>query len=337
MARTRSSVTKLALTAALALGGGLAIPATTAQVAQAVGSTTQIQMDLIGLGHLPKGSADGSYGPATTAAAKAFQNNRCLDTDGQVGNITWGELTGRVKAIQAKAGTTADGIYGSGTTAAVARWQTANGLSGTGIADATTMSKMGIQRVYPCGGPIVGDVKADSTNVPCFAGTRDLGIRTDAYKSGIKYSIRICAIPAINSTASESTVGNAYYVSGANGDVIVNSRVSGAFQGVALRATRSGVSISAASGWRSMAHQTYLYNTLGSVQAARPGYSNHQSGNAVDFSTGGSVKSGATCSTRSTSTSLLYGFLRRNAPKHGIGQYAGEAWHWEPLAVGSCS
>ena len=36
--------------------------------------------------------ADGSYGPATHTALKAFQSERSLDADGSAGPATWGEL-----------------------------------------------------------------------------------------------------------------------------------------------------------------------------------------------------------------------------------------------------
>ena len=38
-------------------------------------------------------SVDGSFGPLTETAVKAFQEQRGLVPDGIVGPITWGELT----------------------------------------------------------------------------------------------------------------------------------------------------------------------------------------------------------------------------------------------------
>lgn len=334
-----------ALMSAIALFGTLAAaPTATAApttpevvvVTSAVGTTTQIQLNLSGLAYLPRSGVDGSYGPATTSAARTFQNQRCLDTDGKVGSITWGELVGRIKLVQAKVGTTADGVYGSGTLSRVKAWQSAHGLTADGIAGPATMSKMGIARTYPCGGPIVGDPKTSSATVACYPGTRDLGLRTDGYVGGAKITIRLCAIPGLSSTGSESTYGSSYYVSGASGDAMVNSRVSGAFYGLYLRAKRSGISMTAGSSFRTMAHQTYLYNHRSADGAvARPGYSNHQAGNAIDFKTGGSFKSGASCTYRSTATSTLYYFLRRNAPAHKLGQLSTEAWHWQPLSMSS--
>lgn len=47
-----------------------------------------------------------------------------------------------VKTVQAKVGATADGVYGPLTVRAVAVWQIANGLPGTGIVDEITWNKI---------------------------------------------------------------------------------------------------------------------------------------------------------------------------------------------------
>lgn len=141
---------RVLLTTLLALGFSVVIPVVTAGTAQAVGTTWQIQSDLAGLNYLPWSGIDGSYGAATTAAAKTFQGNRCLNTDGKVGTITWFKLTGVVKLVQAKVGVTADGLYGSGTKSAVQRWQSAHGLPSDGIAGPTTMRAMGLARTLTC-------------------------------------------------------------------------------------------------------------------------------------------------------------------------------------------
>lgn len=80
-----------------------------------------------------------------------------------------------------------------------------------------------------------------------------------------------------------------------------------------------GKTIKINSGFRSMDEQTYLYGCYKSKKcnngnlAAKPGYSNHQNGTAVDVSTSGT-----------------YDWLAANAHKYGfIRTVKSEAWHWE--------
>ncbi len=141
--RLRALVTALAL--ALAMIGSAGVNA-----AQALISTTWVQYDLRGIDYYYD-TVDGVYGPNTTAAVTAFQRDNCLGVDGQYGPQTEAALLAKVKAVQAKAGTSQDGLYGSGTTAAVKSWQAAHGLSADGIAGPNTMRAMGITRA-PCGG-----------------------------------------------------------------------------------------------------------------------------------------------------------------------------------------
>ncbi|MBX7101631.1 MAG: FG-GAP-like repeat-containing protein [Myxococcaceae bacterium] len=86
-------------------------------------------------------------------------------------------------------------------------------------------------------------------------------------------------------------------------------------------AARSGVSIAVVSGFRTMAEQQYLYgcyvhqNCNGGNLAARPGYSNHQSGHALDLNTGAPG-----VSSWLVNHGAAYGF-RRTVPS--------EDWHYE--------
>jgi LAS superfamily LD-carboxypeptidase LdcB len=83
--------------------------------------------------------------------------------------------------------------------------------------------------------------------------------------------------------------GSAFYVPGANGRALVNSRVSGAVSALVDDATADGESLRANSSFRSSQSQQRLCNgdalcragNFGNV--ARPEYSNHQMGLAVDF------------------------------------------------------
>ncbi len=86
-------------------------------------------------------------------------------------------------------------------------------------------------------------------------------------------------------------------------------------------AAAQGVSIRIVSGFRTQAQQQYLYNCYingncnnGNL-AARPGYSNHQSGHALDLN---------------TSSGGVYNWLAANAVAFGFKRtVSSEPWHWE--------
>lgn len=86
-------------------------------------------------------------------------------------------------------------------------------------------------------------------------------------------------------------------------------------------ARKAGVSIRIVSGFRTMAQQQYLYNCYLTKKcnngnlAARPGYSNHQSGHALDLN---------------TSVSSVYNWLTAHGGKYGFKRTVpSEKWHWE--------
>ena len=129
----------------------------------------------------------------------------------------------------------------------------------------------------------IGPVYQDSTNVACASGTIDLGIDDQAYHDGVRTSARICEIPNINCVSSNSF--------SSNGHIVLNSRVSGAYYALGNRYmdTHNGQKLTATESYRTNERQTYFYNCYinqncnnGNL-AARPGYSNHQLGLAVDF------------------------------------------------------
>lgn len=86
-------------------------------------------------------------------------------------------------------------------------------------------------------------------------------------------------------------------------------------------AAASGVAIRVVSGFRTNAEQKYLYNCYltkscnGGNLAARPGYSNHQSGHALDLNSKGPG---------------VMTWLNNNASKYGFKRTVpSEPWHWE--------
>jgi peptidoglycan hydrolase-like protein with peptidoglycan-binding domain len=326
---------RLTLTVAAVLLAGFGVQALTpAPASAATLSTTQAQWNLAGLAYLTYADIDGANGPKTQAAAKSFQVDRCMDADGAVGPLTGDQLVAVMKLVQAKVGVTQDGLNGPSTKSAIITWQKAHGLTGDGLAGPATMTAMGISRTRICGGPIVGSVLSGSSSVACFAGTTDLGTHT-GYYSGTAVTVRLCAIPGLKSSSDESTPGNAYYVAGANGNVIVSSRVSGPVLGIYRAGKNSGLTLSATSSFRTMRHQQDLCNANAQCRAgdytyvAKPGTSPHQLGVAIDFA-GTNVKGGSTCATRATNSSgATWSFLERNARRFGFEQYSAESWHWD--------
>ena len=77
-------------------------------------------------------AVDGTFGPATAKAVKAFQSANGLDADGAVGTKTWSKLVVPVKrgqsgepvlAVQELLGIAADGKFGPETEKATRRFQ----------------------------------------------------------------------------------------------------------------------------------------------------------------------------------------------------------------------
>jgi hypothetical protein len=154
----------------------------------------------------------------------------------------------------------------------------------------------------------------DSTGVACAANTNDIGVY-DGYHDNNKISVRLCAIPGTHSTGSESNGG--YGITGANGEAIVNSRVSGDILAMVQAAAAAGIKPAEAdSSFRTMAHQQCLASgaCAASGPAAAPGTSNHQMGLAVDWS-----------------PSMYTWLANGNGDKFGLKALVpGEPWHWSP-------
>jgi hypothetical protein len=93
-----------------------------------------------------------------------------------------------------------------------------------------------------------------------------------------------------------------------------------AFRAMAKAASRAGLDLRIRSGFRSLAQQKRLYRAYrkgtGNL-AARPGYSNHESGRALDIF---------------ITDHKVYEWLVAHAAKYGFHRTVpGEAWHWEYL------
>lgn len=251
-------------------------------------------------------TADGSFGPRTTSAVKAFQASRHLTADGVVGPRTWAALRTAprppsagtptlkqgakgpaVKDLQAKLnakggyGLSVDGDFGLRTTNAVKAFQRARGMTADGVVGPRTWSALnGTGGVTP---------------PPPASGTH----RVTGYVNGVPRSITV------------SSVGNNKYM---------RTDAASAFNRMKAAAARAGVSLSVNSGFRTQAEQQHLYNLYRQGRgnlAARPGYSNHQGGLSADISVPGGYGSST------------YRWLQAHGGAYGFkNDVRGEPWHW---------
>ncbi|MEZ4224311.1 MAG: S-layer homology domain-containing protein [Polyangiaceae bacterium] len=143
------------------------------------------------------------------------------------------------------------------------------------------------------GEPTVGVVATELSSIDCKEST-DTG-----YSSGKPFPITVVSV---DGKKVETNTANAYYV-------------------MAQAADKAGVTLKIISGFRTMAQQQYLYgcyvncNCNNCNLAAKPGYSNHQSGHALDLN---------------TSSSGVLSWLDANAAKFGFKRTVpSEDWHWE--------
>ncbi len=157
----------------------------------------------------------------------------------------------------------------------------------------------------------VKELKKPSDNIECAANTTDAGI-IDGYTGGEKLRIRLCEIPNLPQASGYGAK---------NGHATVNARVSGAVYAMIEAAKKDGVEMSAISTSRTMADQEALCPCDG-ITKARPGFSNHQLGVAIDFGKSGTFMN---------KSNPMWIWLDKNADKFGYEPYTVEDWHWSPF------
>lgn len=151
--------------------------------------------------------------------------------------------------------------------------------------------------------PIAGD----TSNLTCGAGT-DAGIG-DGYRDGKLYKIRLCKVQGVTVNAQIAK----------NVDALLNAAHSAGLQmsGGGFRTMDGQVAARSKNGCPD------IYNSPSSsckTPTARPGYSNHQMGLAIDFTVAGSL-----CNTHATP---CYQWLNGHANSFGLYNFPKEAWHW---------
>ena len=118
------------------------------------------------------------------------------------------------------------------------------------------------------------------------------------------------------------------------GKHILDARVAQIFLRMQADAKRDGVSIKINSAFRLPEEQEYFYckylNGTGN-KAAKPGFSNHQSGVALDLNTKGIPNDKAIRRRTKVSTGQgdVWEWLNKNGGKYGFRQIKIEHWHWQ--------
>lgn len=160
----------------------------------------------------------------------------------------------------------------------------------------------------PGGGGSGGIVAGDTSNLTCPAGTTDKGIG-DGYADGKLYKIRLCDA----------------------GGITVNAQIAANVLALLKKSALDGIRLTGG-GFRTMQQQISLRTSNGcpdvydapakscATPTARPGYSNHQMGLAIDFSSNGS--------TIRSKSSPGFIWLNTNAINYGLKNFPDEAWHW---------
>ncbi|MGI5860481.1 MAG: peptidoglycan-binding protein [Myxococcales bacterium] len=256
-------------------------------------------------------AVDGSFGPKTLEAVKAFQRASGLSVDGVVGPKTWAALRSGASSSSSSASSAknmptlrsgargsavktlqtllrnkgysiaVDGSFGPKTLAAVKAFQRARGLAVDGVVGPKTWAALGASGV---------------SSASSSSASSSSGIAATGYSRGKRVSIRI------------APVGGGQYL---------NVRCAQAYKDMLAAARRAGIRLTTTSGYRTYAQQQALYQRYGSPRAAKPGYSNHQMGLAVDIGGVGGYNTRA------------YRWLAANASKFGfVNNVSGEYWHF---------
>ena len=277
----------------------------------------------------------GDHGPAVATIQRhlksaGFDPKR---TDGVFDERT----AGMVKEFQRKAGLKDHGIVGAGTWKRLrtAQMEAANSTSPHQTkgekSQAVKRTEQLLKKAGFNPGKIDGlyDAKTQRA-LDKFRKKFDLGGRGDGVGAATLKKLRLGASGQL---LSKGTIARGY-VNGRPHDIRVvtvdgyqvERSTAAAFAKMRKAAARDGITIPLNSGFRTNARQAELYNGYirglpGYNPANPPGYSNHQSGAALDL--------GVQTAGDSVGVGSVYNWLARNAGRFGFQRIASEAWHWE--------
>jgi hypothetical protein len=163
----------------------------------------------------------------------------------------------------------------------------------------------------------------------------------EAYDNGVKGSIRLCSIDgfkvsAIDSDGAESTPGTKYYIPDSRGSVLIDSRYADKVVAMYADAKKSGVDLVAIGSYRTHEHQIDASGNGSNPGYAKPGFSRHETGRAIDFLDDNKNRTancrdgnmeGSRCVSRGNA---IWEWMDANALKYGYKQLLSESWHWSP-------
>ena len=199
------------------------------------------------------------------------------------------------------------GQFDGRTEQAVRDYQRAKGLQVDGVVGQQTWGSF-LGKSYPPGTHMLAGAPAQRPSRP--GNTSPVQGPTDSFEAG----------PGKRVTAYVNGQARSITVVPVGGGEYMRADAARAFVAMQAAARRAGISIGATSGFRTMAEQQDLYrrylNGTGNL-AARPGYSNHQNGIAMDIS---GVGGRGTAADR---------WLRANAARFGFRNLPSEFWHYD--------
>lgn len=269
-----------------------------------------IQQHLRSAGFDPQ-SVKGNFDDRTEGMVRQFQRKSRLPATGQVDRATWLKLRGA--KLEARSGTSPAQTIGEHSAAVKRTEQRLRELGyKPGAVDgkftaATQRAVNAFRKKEKLGGRGQGvntRVSNELAHEVKKKRQRARGIPATGYVNGQAFRIRVVKV-------------DGYYV---------EVKTARAFKRMRAAAQRDGVSIRINSGFRTNKRQTELYNCFingvpGCNPANPPGYSNHQSGIALDLNTLGT--------SQSSGTGAVYNWLARNGSRFGFSRIPSEHWHWE--------
>lgn len=158
-----------------------------------------------------------------------------------------------------------------------------NNMIGCGVGALTPGAQLGgmVGSALTDGLPTQAQLKQPSAQVACPEGAVDLGAGTGGV-DGQKVPIRLCSI--LGTVCTGSDCGKGQLGGKARGEVVVNSLVAPYFIKWLGDVRAAGYDPQFSSSFRSWESQQRISRGGSNPNAARPGYSNHQMGAAVDIS-----------------------------------------------------